>query len=904
MFSQLSSAPPKTVNDPFRAISLQVPKEPEPPVCCLKPLSRLEPVEEELLLSFEEWKAKRSSQEQEAAHRPRSTGGANGTSRGSGSEHGAESSSSDSSVPSAAGSSIQEAGDASNVPQDMLPPHFRVPITDRFNYASMDCSARVHTAHRSAKSPHNILSSKKDRYMLSPCAKPDGEKQFVVVELCDDIRIDTVQLANFEFFSGVFKDFTVSVAKTYTTDASEGWTYAGTYRAKNVRGVQSFHPPTSLRDFYRYIRIDFHSHYGNEYYCPMSLLRVYGLTHLEEFKWDIWAQQAEAEAKAKRAAMEEAVAASTQSQELPQPAERPREETVASANVSTSQRQSTPQSTTHESPSTQSTEVSAGPSTVESDTSARTAPDSSNTHSTPIRHEAMESDTEEAGTSLGHHSTDTAGPKETADHPIAAGLRSSTSASLHNTHNTVTNRDTPVQQSAAVPPLDATPTSVGSSSPPANYSGASPETRTSQSNGNGSISNTSSSSTSVPTVVASPSTATVVSLSPVPPASTGGESIYRIIMNRLSALEGNTTLYARYVEEQTAAIREVLRRLGEDVGRLEGIGKAQAQTYQRSMHEFDRYRRKLEIEHGELLSRVNYLADEVVLEKRLGIAQLCLLLAVLVFMSLTRGSRVEGMIDHRAAAMLDGISRSSSMRDWGRRTLSFSGDWVSRFKAKDPAHSTPGLSNSSRKHADGKIQFPSRSTPPQNENIKPSRKAESDRPHKTGGRPHTPTSLRTPGSRYLIHRRPLTPTGNSSPRPLIQRSNSQGTPHGFALVGPVPKSAKRWARTAHLHEVKTPGRTKEQVSDASQDTNGDGGPRTNGMEDDFSRRSNHDRLGVDEAQARVSRMPSPLRISSTEDSPGHDTRQNSETDADAWIDTDMDGSELDVNPGQDVDVFA
>ena len=42
-------------------------------------------------------------------------------------------------------------------------------------------------------------------------------------------------------------------------------------------------------------------------------------------------------------------------------------------------------------------------------------------------------------------------------------------------------------------------------------------------------------------------------------------------MNRLTALEANTTLYARYVEEQTAGMREVLRRLTEDIGRLEGI---------------------------------------------------------------------------------------------------------------------------------------------------------------------------------------------------------------------------------------------------------------------------------------------------------------------------------------------
>jgi hypothetical protein len=144
----------------------------------------------------------------------------------------------------------------------------------------------------------------------------------VVVELCEDIRIDTVQLANFEFFSGVFKDFTVSVAKTYTTDG-EGWTVVGTYKAKNVRGVQSFHLPTSLRDFYRYIRIDFHSHYSNEDYCPISLLRVYGLTHLEQWKWDIW----EAESRAKRDELEKARAISSSSPveviDAPQPAQTP-----------------------------------------------------------------------------------------------------------------------------------------------------------------------------------------------------------------------------------------------------------------------------------------------------------------------------------------------------------------------------------------------------------------------------------------------------------------------------------------------------------------------------------------------------------------------------------------------------
>ena len=217
---------PSTPNDPFHDVAAQTKKEPEPPICCLRPLAPLENTEEELLLSFEEWKAKQASGER-ATNGPSPAPPAvlskindNVSDTGSSSEQGGL-------PPTTAPLDKTEAP----VPDA---PHFHIPITDRFNYASLDCSARVHTAHKGAKSTSSILSSKKDRYLLSPCA---ASNQFVVVELCDDIRIDTVQLANYEFFSGVFKDFTVSVAKTHTMDPAS-WTFAGTYRAKNARGVQ------------------------------------------------------------------------------------------------------------------------------------------------------------------------------------------------------------------------------------------------------------------------------------------------------------------------------------------------------------------------------------------------------------------------------------------------------------------------------------------------------------------------------------------------------------------------------------------------------------------------------------------------------------------------------------------
>jgi hypothetical protein len=90
-------------------------------------------------------------------------------------------------------------------------------------------------AHGRAKSATNILSSQRDRYMLSPCgAKP----QFVVVELCDDIRIDMVQLANFVFFSGVFEKFTVSVVKTYAAADGEGWMVVMMYVGRTCVGCK------------------------------------------------------------------------------------------------------------------------------------------------------------------------------------------------------------------------------------------------------------------------------------------------------------------------------------------------------------------------------------------------------------------------------------------------------------------------------------------------------------------------------------------------------------------------------------------------------------------------------------------------------------------------------------------
>lgn len=545
-----------SLNDPFRAVALLVPKQPQNPICCLK-LTTSEPVDDGILLSFEEWKMKQQAVQAESPPKPNEK---EPTNRGP------------TQVPG--DGNLNEAGNSSETPAtpaENSPPSgssnpevasggewadfsfLQVPTTDRFNYASLDCSARVHTAHRSAKSPSSILSSKRDRYMLSPC-DTSKEKHFVVVELCDDIRIDTVQLANFEFFSGVFKDFTVSVAKTYTTEP-DGWTLVKGYQAKNIRGVQTFRPPTSLRDFYRFIRIDFLSHYGNEYYCPVSLLRVYGLTHLEEWKWDIW----ESESRQKQADLQKKRLSSLAISATAEPS--------MTAVDPSAQLGMKPEGNDSVVQATTMTTVATGAAVYHSESiisspSSSQPPDisTSNIKNTATSEHPTPTNEPKLSSSITHEQN--SNPTHTNDDPyilsthIYVSPQSTSSASPTQTRSK--------NQGSTIPPsesLSATPTN----SPVVILNGSHSPSAPNQSH----------STSDSPTIIISPSSPSVsvipISTTPLPPAVKGGESIYRTILNRLAEVENNHTLYMRYIEQQNLAVRDVIKKLGEDVGRLDGI---------------------------------------------------------------------------------------------------------------------------------------------------------------------------------------------------------------------------------------------------------------------------------------------------------------------------------------------
>ena len=161
---------------------------------------------------------------------------------------------------------------------------------ERFNYASFDCAATVLKTNPECKGSSSVLIENKDSYMLNECR---AQNKFLILELCDDILVDTVVLANYEFFSSIFHTFRVSVSDRYPAKPDQ-WKELGVYEARNTREVQAFAVENSLI-WARYLRIEFLTHYGHEFFCPVSLIRVHGTTMMEEYKHDESSDRVEVE---------------------------------------------------------------------------------------------------------------------------------------------------------------------------------------------------------------------------------------------------------------------------------------------------------------------------------------------------------------------------------------------------------------------------------------------------------------------------------------------------------------------------------------------------------------------------------------------------------------------------------
>lgn len=148
---------------------------------------------------------------------------------------------------------------------------------NRFNFALADCAATI--VDTSAKGAGAILKENKDLYMLTECSQ---RNKFVVIELCQEILVDSIVVGNYEFFSSQFKQIRALVLALFP---SSDWRVLGDFHADNIRNIQLF-GVEKPQIWARYLKLEVISHYGNEFYCPISIVRVHGKTMMEEAKED------------------------------------------------------------------------------------------------------------------------------------------------------------------------------------------------------------------------------------------------------------------------------------------------------------------------------------------------------------------------------------------------------------------------------------------------------------------------------------------------------------------------------------------------------------------------------------------------------------------------------------------
>ncbi len=101
------------------------------------------------------------------------------------------------------------------------------------NYASNECGAKVVAANIEAENTAAILTENKDLYMLNPCSS----NIWFVIELCEKVQVETVEIANFELFSSTPEAFKVYFSSRYPT---REWQLVGSFVAKSERVIQSF----------------------------------------------------------------------------------------------------------------------------------------------------------------------------------------------------------------------------------------------------------------------------------------------------------------------------------------------------------------------------------------------------------------------------------------------------------------------------------------------------------------------------------------------------------------------------------------------------------------------------------------------------------------------------------------
>jgi len=450
----------------------------------------------------------------------------------------------------------------------------------------------------------------------------------------EDIWIDTLVLANYEFFSSMIRTFRVSVSDRYPVKMDK-WKDAGMYEARNSRDIQAF-LIENPQIWARYIRIEFLSHYGSEYYCPLSLVRVHGTRMLEFWKETEAANEEEVEGIDGPGSEEYVLDAIAEVVREEERSSAERKGSIISAFDSANTAPTIPQCTQglpcalEGTPAESSTfpwcrrhqllnpdqvyEVCLASEVPSSETVEATITQTTSIGTKPLSiiHEASETHLSTMNTIATSITTSTPGPSASVTTPEVSQPARNATAETKSSGN-----DTPQLNSAHAI-----------------------STRPEASRG-GNITNIHSNKTT--------STTTSSNASP-----TQQESFFKAVTRRLQLLEANSTLSLKYIEEQSRILRDAFSKVEKKqlskttsflqtlnatvMAELQGFRQQYDEIWQSTVISLQNQREESAREILAISSRLNILADEVVFQKRMSIIQSIILLLCLGLVIFSRVS--------------------------------------------------------------------------------------------------------------------------------------------------------------------------------------------------------------------------------------------------------------------------
>ncbi|KAF2866469.1 UNC-like C-terminal-domain-containing protein [Massariosphaeria phaeospora] len=590
---------------------------------------------------------------------------------------------------------------------------------ERFNYASFDCAATILKTNSKAKSSSAVLVENKDSYMLNECS---AQNKFVIVEMCDDILVDTVVLANYEFFSSMFRHVRISVSDRYPVKM-ERWRTLATFEARNSREMQPF-LITEPQIWARYLRIEFLTHYGNEFYCPLSLLRVHGTTMMEQFRRE--EEQARGDDdfhEPIEAADGDLVktAAPLADDSLPPPTEPQsikRDESMDAASmlspesggslpekyidVATNGTHTESQSDTSQQPSGESTQTILG---------RTTAIETGNTSAEKEIPTTSSSSVPSSPSSIG---------KLDGGVPAAAEKSNLTHMSAHSDQASAASSPQTAPSEGKL--SDSTKTSSRSTKT------AEPSTRSATNIVSGNSHRIASNSTAHNPQVHSQPRGTSQT-QPNSAAPTTQESFFKSIHKRLQQLEANSTLSLQYIEEQSRILRDAfvkvekrqlfktekfLDQLNNTVMQeLKSYRNMYEQLWQSTILELEGMKERQRAEMGEVGARLSLVADELVWQKRMAVVQSTLLLLCLGLVLFVRSGSLGSPPDmpivqqlgNKYSNFFDSPPRSPELAGGRRRRRTFRSMWRSDTSvglSERSEHMSDGLNAVSDVETDGR----------------------------------------------------------------------------------------------------------------------------------------------------------------------------------------------------------